>query len=146
MNFSLRPLLPRETDWEKLAAFTIPITAAAGIAWLKLGLPLPPCTFKNFTGHPCVGCGATRATHALLHGEIGDALRLNPLCAAGFIALGAYGIFAVISVVFGKGRRLRPDGLPRRTGTAVRIGLVLIIAANWAWVILNLPESPWRAQ
>jgi hypothetical protein len=145
MRLSLRPLLPRETDREKLAAFTLPASAAVGIAWLKLGPPLPPCTFKNLTGCPCCGCGATRATHALLRGNITEALRLNPMIAAGFIALGAYGIFAMASVMLGKGRRVRLDGLPRRTGMTVRIALVLLVAANWAWVILNLPESPWHA-
>lgn len=146
MKLSLRPLLPRETDWEKLAAFTLPVAAAAGIAWLKLGLPLPPCTFKNLTGCPCCGCGATRATHALLHGNIAEALHLNPMITAGFIAFGAYGLFALASVVLGNGRRLRLDGLPRRIGMTIRIALVLLVAANWAWVILHLPESPWRAQ
>jgi hypothetical protein len=146
MRFSLRPLLPRETDWEKLATYTLPAAAAIGVTWLKLGLPLPPCTFKNLTGCPCCGCGATRATHALLSGKIDEAISLNPMIVAGFIAFAAYGIFAVTSVAFTNGRRIRPDGLPRRTGMMIRITLVLLVAANWAWVILHLPESPWRAQ
>ena len=68
MRISPRPLLPGETDWEKLAAFALPPAAAAGAVWLKLGLPLPACTFKHVTGCPCPGCGATRAAHALLGG------------------------------------------------------------------------------
>lgn len=146
MRISLRPLLPRETDWEKLAAFSLPLATAIGIAWLKLRLPLPPCTFKNLTGCPCCGCGATRSTHALLNGQIGEAVWLNPMTATGFIACAAYGIFAMTSVALGKGRRLRLDGLPRNTGMTLRIALALMVAANWAWVILHLPESPWRAQ
>lgn len=44
------------------------------------GMPLPlMCPFKNMTGLPCPLCGGTRAAHALLHGELGRAIYLNPL-------------------------------------------------------------------
>src|SRR5947208_1463571 len=48
----------------------------------------PPCLFHQFTGLDCPGCGAQRALHQLLHGNVIAALRLNamfvaslPLCA-----------------------------------------------------------------
>lgn len=31
------------------------------------------------TGLNCPGCGSLRATHCLLHGNVGDAIKLNPL-------------------------------------------------------------------
>lgn len=40
---------------------------------------LPPCHFYNFTGLHCTGCGMTRATRALLHGDLLSALRMNLL-------------------------------------------------------------------
>ncbi|MDE5438231.1 DUF2752 domain-containing protein [Elizabethkingia meningoseptica] len=38
-----------------------------------------PCPFKLLTGYDCPGCGSQRAVHALLHGDIQQALRYNPL-------------------------------------------------------------------
>ena len=43
------------------------------------GGPFPPCPWRALTGLLCPGCGALRATHALLHGHIAEAWRLNPL-------------------------------------------------------------------
>jgi hypothetical protein len=43
------------------------------------GSLLPPCVFEKLTGLYCPGCGATRALHALVHGDIGRALAMNPL-------------------------------------------------------------------
>jgi hypothetical protein len=37
----------------------------------------PACTFHSITGLDCPGCGAQRALHQLLHGNIIAALRLN---------------------------------------------------------------------
>ncbi len=39
----------------------------------------PRCTVKTLTGLDCPGCGAQRAIHAMLHGHILEALRLNAL-------------------------------------------------------------------
>lgn len=75
-------------------------TAAAGIA-LALILQvvfdpfrtdIPLCLVHHLTGLHCPGCGASRAVHALLDGELLLALRNNaviviaaPLVAAGFL-------------------------------------------------------------
>lgn len=39
----------------------------------------PPCPWRAVTGLLCPGCGVLRGTHALLHGHIGEAWRLNQL-------------------------------------------------------------------
>ena len=60
--------------------------AAAGTAYLRLANPTTPgnhaflpCPFKLMTGLDCPGCGATRATWAIVHG--------HPLRALGYNAL-----------------------------------------------------------
>jgi len=39
---------------------------------------MPGCLFHRLTGMECAGCGMTRATYALLHGRLGEAIRFNP--------------------------------------------------------------------
>jgi Protein of unknown function (DUF2752) len=48
----------------------------------------PQCAFRSMTGFDCPGCGTTRALHALLHGHIGEALRLNPFLFAVMALIG----------------------------------------------------------
>jgi Protein of unknown function (DUF2752) len=36
-----------------------------------------PCPFRTLTGWWCPGCGLTRATHHLLHGDLAQAFRFN---------------------------------------------------------------------
>lgn len=40
---------------------------------------LPGCPFHALTGLYCPGCGTTRALHALLHGNLAQAVAMNPL-------------------------------------------------------------------
>ena len=44
-----------------------------------VALDVPLCPFAILTRHPCPGCGLTRATLALLHGHLGEALHFHPL-------------------------------------------------------------------
>jgi Protein of unknown function (DUF2752) len=39
----------------------------------------PACWFHTLTGLNCPGCGSLRALHAIMHGRVGDAFRMNPL-------------------------------------------------------------------
>ena len=43
----------------------------------SLALWFPRCPIKFLTGFSCPGCGGQRATHALLHGNVGEALSYN---------------------------------------------------------------------
>ncbi|MCI0351413.1 MAG: DUF2752 domain-containing protein [Acidobacteriales bacterium] len=61
------------------------VLVAAAICGLVLAFPpqqysfYPVCPIYHWTGLLCPGCGATRALHALLHGELVAAFLLNPL-------------------------------------------------------------------
>lgn len=60
------------------------------------------CPFANLTGHPCPGCGLTRAAFALVRLDFDRALALHPLspllvplvCALGLEAAGRYALGA----------------------------------------------------
>lgn len=43
---------------------------------------MPGCLFRHLTGLFCTGCGVTRASYALIQGDLGRALEMNPLAVA----------------------------------------------------------------
>jgi hypothetical protein len=96
---------------------------------------LPPlCTFKRFTGLPCLTCGMTRSWVAVSHGDLAQALAWNP----GGAMLCLLTVLGTAYLVF------RAAGAPAlrletslAQGRAIRIGLVLGIAVNWAWVLVD---------
>jgi hypothetical protein len=59
----------------------------------------PMCPMAGSFGVPCPGCGLTRATLALLHGDVRAALRFHPLVwlltplFVGFMAVAAWELF-----------------------------------------------------
>jgi hypothetical protein len=53
----------------------------------------PICQFHLLTGLYCPGCGATRATYQLLHGNFLTALRDNALYVVSLMALAARGVW-----------------------------------------------------
>jgi hypothetical protein len=55
------------------------VLALGGVFALIVALRLPFCPMATVLGIPCPGCGLTRATLALLHGDIHGAFRLHPL-------------------------------------------------------------------
>ncbi len=46
----------------------------------------PPCPILALTGWQCPGCGGTRATYSLFHGDVVTSLRMNPLVIAGYLS------------------------------------------------------------
>jgi Protein of unknown function (DUF2752) len=96
----------------------------------QAGSPLPPCPFYWLTGWYCPGCGATRAMHALVHGDIAKALAMNPLL-----------VLALPLVVLLLLHRLR--ALPEKLRSTA---LFFSDARPWAAVIISyalLRNMPW---
>ena len=75
---TLRPL-------QVVGLATAALAAVAGFWLLRTfdpnaaGNPFPECMFRAFTGWYCIGCGMTRALHALAHGDVLRAFSMNPL-------------------------------------------------------------------
>ena len=67
-----------------LAGWSLVLAFAAGLVVLRAIDPatssfFPGCPFHLLTGLDCPGCGLTRATHALLHGNLSAAVGYNAL-------------------------------------------------------------------
>lgn len=94
----------------------------------------PKCILFTLTGIYCPGCGALRATHALLHGHLLTALDFNPLFVVVLPFL-AYGL-AAQAVEAVSGRRL----------PTYRLSGVEAKAVFWAFVVFtvlrNVPLYP----
>lgn len=81
------------------------------------------CLFANLTGHPCPGCGLTRAALALLQGHFSRATHIHPLiwvCLPLLLALTIEGLSGLWLA--------KPLNLTSPSG---RLGKLL----NWLWVL-----------
>ena len=80
---------------------------------------LPRCTFKALTGWDCPGCGSQRAFHALLHGRVGEAWRMNPALFVMVPLAAAYGV-----------AEMWPDSCPRLRRVLLRPWMPATIGAG----------------
>jgi hypothetical protein len=119
------------------------VTILAILAILAIGLlwwfdpaeiDLPVCTFRAWTGLDCPSCGATRATHELLHGRLLAAWHYNALWVLS-LPLAAYVALSECRVMAG-GRPL-PGDLARRAWFWISLAAVAAVF----FVSRNLPYS-----
>jgi hypothetical protein len=120
-----------------IATLTVLTAAAVAAIWWfdPAQIPLPICGFHATTGLHCPGCGATRATHELLHGRFLGALHYNALwiCTlplAVYMGISELGLVAV-------GRPL-PGNLPCKPWLFVALGAIAVLF----FVLRNLPFYP----
>lgn len=109
------------------------LVAAFAVGLLRLDrLPLNACTFKAFTGWPCLSCGSTRAFGRLFALDLPGALAMNPLAALGVLCVLAWGLVDLALLPGGRGLRVTPSaGLARM----LRVLVVVAVIANWAWLV-----------
>lgn len=107
------------------------ITLTCGFAVIVVER-LPFCPMATVLGIPCPGCGLTRATLALLHGNIRAAFALHPLV----FVLAPLFAAAITSAAFGyvRGPRLqRTPNLWFASRSATLIATVLLVATLGVW-------------
>jgi hypothetical protein len=135
MEIVWRRLAPQEIDheqvWVAVAATGLTLLALTSTHVLEIQLPL--CPFKIITGLPCPTCGLTRAVMAMTRLDFAAAFAFNPLGVAAAIGVGLYLVYAAI-VLMARLPRLRPR-LTRRDMEVGRIAVLVLLAANWAWLI-----------
>lgn len=118
----------------------VALACAAGLAFLPRLLPetlaaasagLPACPVRSIAGLPCPTCGATRATLALAGLDLAAALAWNPLVTLAWLGSILGGITALALALL---RRPLPS-LPRRLSPAARWTVLLVVAANWFYLL-----------
>ena len=124
--------------WWIIALASTAVAVGAGVWLLRsfdpnaAGSPFPPCMFHAFTGLYCIGCGLTRALHALVHGDVLRAFAMNPL---------AMLLIPAIPMMLAHARGWEPRALAPllRLLQEPRFWLVLLPAY---WIARNLPWFP----
>ena len=139
MQLCWRPLGPRETDHELLWLSVSLGGLASAAIWFALRLPWPHCLFLAITGHPCVTCGATRATIEFFHGHFASAWNWNPLVFAFLCGVTLFDVYA-FTVLTTRMPRLRLAHLTRAEKNAARILLIALLVVNWIWVLSHWPR------
>ena len=130
----------RHRRWLLAALPPAAIVAGAGIWALRhldpnaANSPFPPCSFLAVTGYYCIGCGLTRALHALVHGDVLTALSMNPL---------AMVMLAVAPLVLGWALGWRPRGLQPLI-TLLMTPVFWLTLLPLYWVARNLPWPPFN--
>lgn len=130
--------MDRLNPWRFLLLAWAAVAAGAGIWLLRTfdpnvaGSPFPPCLFRLLTGHYCIGCGLTRALHALVHGDLPRALSMNPLAVLLLPVLPAMAAWAA---------GWRPRVLEPVMEVLLRPKLWLWVLPAY-WIARNLPWPP----
>jgi Protein of unknown function (DUF2752) len=113
------------------------VLALASAFALIVVVRLPICPTAALLGIPCPGCGLTRATLALCHGDLRGALRLHPLV----LLISPIFIWAVTSAALGFVRGPRPNPKPNlNPWLASRLATVL------AFSLLSATLGVWGAR
>src|SRR2546421_4257673 len=98
MNAGCTRIPPRcepQVPFRKIPFLVLLTAAGCGAAALFLFNPeqhsfYPFCFFYRTTGLLCPGCGALRALHQILHGNLASALRFNSLLVASLPVVGFF--------------------------------------------------------
>ncbi len=130
----LRRVRRGELDPELLALAVIGTLAILAAVWLFSGLPVPGCVFRAWTGLPCLTCGGTRCVRGLLAGDFTAAAAWNPLVFAGVVLGAMFVVYAVVVTLF-RLPRFRVESWPAPVFNALRIVAVLLLAANWIYLV-----------
>ena len=93
----------------------------------------PRCPFHFFTGLNCPGCGSLRALHAVLHGQVIEALCFNPLLVVCLPIVGTWLAVRVFgALALNRTLELR---LPSSLGFAIAVAVVVF------FILRNLPAA-----
>jgi hypothetical protein len=136
LGVCLRPLAPKETDFEFLFLVVSSVAGASCFLWLAFGLPWPGCAFRQLTGLPCPTCGATRSALSLAHGDLGAAWHRNPLMGVCYAGACGLNLYCLGILLFGF-PRVRVASVPSKVKRCLYLLIFVAIAANWIYLLAN---------
>ena len=136
MRLLWRPRLAHEGDPELIWLAVSVASIALATGWLALALPWPKCPFLAVTGLPCLTCGATRSSIAVLHGDVFAAVGWNPLAFVALCGLVVFDLYAAI-VLVGRTRRLRIVDWSVTEKNVVRLAVLCLLALNWIYLLAH---------
>jgi len=121
------------------ALLVLHLGAAAYLLWRldPREVRLWVCLFHATTGFYCPGCGATRATHELLHGRLLAALRDNAFWVAVLPLVACMAVSEALHLVRGRGLKYAPLANPR-------LLIALAVAGLLFGLLRNIPAYPWN--
>ena len=99
----------------------------------------PPCMMHKLTGLHCPGCGSTRATYALLHGDITGAMKKNIIFILALPFLGWWSARMAWRWVHG---RPAPPTTRGRVAFHLYLSWAIIALVLLFSVLRNLPWAP----
>jgi hypothetical protein len=106
-----------------------------GALGLAVWSDFPLCPMAGTFGVPCPGCGLTRATLALLYGDVRSALHFHPLVwlmaplFIGFVAT------AILELVRPRAKPARTPRLDWSSRGVTVVGVVLLVAMLSVWLL-----------
>ncbi len=136
MRFVWRRVPPEDFNHELVWLAVSVAAIAAGAVWLGLGLPGLACPFRAVTGYPCLTCGATRCAIAISHGHLLTAWSWNPLAFVALCGVALFDLYAA-AVLLTRGPRLHVIDWTRAEKNVVRVAVVVLIVANWAYLVAH---------
>jgi Protein of unknown function (DUF2752) len=136
MKITLRPLAPKETDFELLFVAVTLLVAVPCFAWLAMDLPWPKCLLRHLTGIPCPTCGATRCALALAHGNLAGAWIRNPFMFVCYVGTGLLDLYAATVVLF-RLPRIRLANLPAEIKHRLCVIVAIALAINWCYLLAH---------
>lgn len=139
-----RWVLVDRPPWPDILRAHLPGVAIAGPVLLAARFypfrehPVITCQFRKWTGHPCPGCGYTRAFQSIARGRVAEAARDAPLSPLLFAGVGLVLVWNVAAIVLRRRLRPGPRAMPGpRAGRVLLATAVLLLAANWIWRLAN---------
>ncbi|MEO6517562.1 MAG: DUF2752 domain-containing protein [Pseudoxanthomonas sp.] len=120
------------------ALTTAALAAVVGFLLLRqfdpnaAGSLFPQCMFHAFTGWYCIGCGMTRALHALAHGDLARAFSMNPL---------AMSMLAISPLLLGWKLGWQPNWMRPLMAIVSEPKFWLVLLPVY-WIVRNLPWFP----
>lgn len=113
-----------------------------GIIWLGFlhyfHAAVTLCPVKNLTGYPCPSCGSSRAIDAFLHGNIWEAILINPLGIISLFLLASIICLILVDLITKRDYYFRVYNAAEeflKKNKLISVLLIILLIANWIWNI-----------